>query len=126
MVELITKIDEMTGKPIIEEQSALSGFRYENGYMFSATDLGNKGVKVELVHKQDDGGAIILPPRKAEECGRWLLQTLGQRHHNLPEELLDVLDRLAKRKGLHRILKWGDKKKIKNSLKLLRSQQLKE
>lgn len=122
MLELITRIDDKTGKPVTKEQSALSEFCYEDGYLFSATDLGKRGVKVELVHGQEDGGAIILPPRKAKECGRWLLQTIGQTSFGFPKELPDILDRLVKEKKAGRILKRGDKKKIKDTLKVLKSQ----
>ena len=122
MQELIAKINDNTGEPIIEERSALSGFYYENGYTFSCTDLGKDGVKMELIHKQEGGGAIILPPKKTEEYGRWLLQTLGQRNLNLPKELSEILKRLIKEKRLDRILKRGDKKIIKDVLKFLKGQ----
>ena len=122
MQELITEINDKTGEPIIKQYSALSVFHYENGYALSCTDLGNRGVKVELIHKQQDSGAVILPPKKTEECGRWLLQTLGQRSYNLPKELSHILERLIKEKKLDQILKWGDKKIIKEVLKLLKAQ----
>jgi len=122
MLELITGIDDKTGNPVAKERSALSEFCYEDGYVFSATDLGKRGVKIELVHRQEDGGAIILPPRKAEECGRWLLQTIGQTGLGFPKELPDILDRLVKEKNAGRVLRWGEKKKIKDAVKLLRNQ----
>ena len=122
MLELITRIDDKAGKPVTKELSVLSGFCYEDGYVFSATDLGKRGVKIELVHGQEDGGAIILPPRKAKECGRWLLQTLGQTGLGFPKELPDILDRLVQEKKSGQVLRWGDKKKIKDTVKVLRSQ----
>ena len=123
MQELITRINDKTGEPIIEERAALSGFYYVNGYRLSCTDLGKHGVKIELMHKQEGSGAIILPPKKAEECGGWLLQTMGQRGLNLPEELSQILKRLIKEKRLDRILKRGDKKMIRDVLKFLRGKQ---
>ena len=51
----------------------MSGFSYRDGYTLSATDLGTKGVKVELRHSYDTAGAIILPPNQAQEYGKWLL-----------------------------------------------------
>jgi len=109
-------------KPAGRRLSALPGFRYCNGYTFRATDLGKQGVKIELMHEEDVGAAIILPPKEAGRCGRWLLQTLGQDRHGLPEELADILQRLSGQKGAERFLEWGDKKKIKDALKILRKQ----
>ena len=105
MQELIADINDKTGELIIEERSALSEFHYVNGYTLSFTDLGKHGVKIELIHKQEGSGAIILPPKRTKECGRWLLQTLGQRNLNLPKELSEILERLIKEKKLDRILK---------------------
>jgi len=107
---------------VAERFSALPGFRYCNGYTFRATDLGKHGVKIEIGHEDDVGAAIILPPKEVGQCGRWLLQTLGQDRHGLPKELPDILQRLTAQKGAERILEWGDKKKIKNALKVLRKQ----
>ena len=45
MAELITKIDERTGKPVIEDQSALEQFCNQNGYALLGTDMGGKGIK---------------------------------------------------------------------------------
>jgi hypothetical protein len=125
MAEVITKIDNNTGKPITKEQAALPGFRYENGYRFEGTDLGRSGVKIELFHEYERGGAIILPPHKAQECGEWLLQTLGQASHSLSKELPDILKRIIKQKGLDQVLERGDKKKIKDAIKTLKKQQSK-
>jgi hypothetical protein len=100
--------------------SALPGFRYCNGYTFIATDLGKQGVKIEIGHEDDVGAAIILPPKEVGQCGRWLLKTLEQDRHGLPKELADILHRLSEQKGAERILEWGEKKKIKDALRILR------
>ena len=102
--------------------SALPGFRYCNGYTFRATDLGKQGVKIEIGHEDDVGAAIILPPKEVGQCGRWLLKTLGQDRYGLPKELGDILQRLSGQRGAERILEWGDKKKIKDALRILRKE----
>ena len=109
-------------KPIGRRFSALAGFRYCNGYTFRATDLGKQGVKIELIHEEDVGAAIILPPKEVGQCGRWLLQTLGQDHHGLPVELADILKKLSEQEGVERLLERGDKKKIRDALRVLRKQ----
>ena len=78
-------------------------------------------VKIDLIDKEDVAGAIILPPRKVAECGRWLLNTLGQDRLGLPKELADILHRLSRQKGLHRVLKRGDKQRIREALRVLKS-----
>lgn len=121
MLESITSIDDKTGGPIIKVHSALSTFYYESGYTFLGEDLGNRGVKIELVHEDEDGRAIILPPGKAKECGRWLLETIGKERYKLPKELPDILERLIEQKGFKQRLKRGDKKKIKEALRVLKT-----
>lgn len=123
MQEAVAQIDSRTGKPVTEENPALPEFCYENGYTFFGTDLGGTGVKIELVNKHEGGGAIILPPNKAEECANWLLGTLAQKGLGLPKELPDVLARIVSQKGLSRVLKRGDKKKIKDALRVLKKWQ---
>jgi hypothetical protein len=120
MAELVVKTDYETGKPLMKNRPSLSEFRYENGYVFRGTDLGGLGVKIELLHGDEGGGAIILPPGKAQECAKWLLQTLGQIRPGLPEEFPDVLQRIIKRKETGRILERGDKKKIRDALRVLK------
>jgi hypothetical protein len=110
-----------TGKIVKRGFPALSGFCYRNGYTFQATDLGNRGVKIELFHEHEAGGAIILPPKEVGQCGRWLLRTLGQDRHGLPEELREILKRLSSQQGASRVLRRGDKKKIKDAIRVLRS-----
>lgn len=101
--------------------AAFSTFRYEDGYKLSAIDLGLRGVKIELNQEYDAGAAIILPPNKVQDCGKWLLQTLGQDNYGLPRELTDILTRLITHKKAGQILERGDKTKIKDALKILRS-----
>jgi len=106
-------------------RAALPAFAYEDGYAFSATDLGKLGVKIELKHRYDTAGAIILPPGKVAECGRWLLETLEQESHGLPKGLRGILERLSRQSGFKPTLERGDKKKIKDALKVLNSQRSK-
>jgi hypothetical protein len=84
--------------------------------------LGKLGVKIELNNDYDTGAAIILPPGKVGECGTWLLETIGQENHGLLKELRGILERLSKQSGLRPTLQRGDKKKIKDALKVLNSQ----
>jgi len=84
MTEKMMVMGHGTERTAVQQRSALSQFRYENGYEFRGTDLGNEGVKIELVHNDEPEAAIILPPAKAEQCARWILQTIGQHNHRLP------------------------------------------
>jgi hypothetical protein len=102
--------------------AALPGFRYEAGYIFSASDLGNNGVKIELNNEYDTGVAIILPPGKVGECGIWMLETLEQKSNGLLKELITILERLSKQKGFNPTLQRGDKQIIKDAIKILKSQ----
>ena len=119
MDERITIIDDNTGEPIVDKATALPEFSYKNGYLLSVTDLGKHGVKIELRHQTDDA-AIILPPAEAEQCAAWLLNTIGLKNHDPLTELPDILKRLIKHKQSKRILEHGDKKKIKDAIKVLR------
>lgn len=125
MEGLSPRFSNTPGRQINQMYTAFSVFRYENGYTLSVVDLGAQGVKVELNRTFDIGGAIILPPEKVQECGRWLLQSLGQDSFGLPRELSDVLSRIIKHKKSSQIFERGDKKKIKDALKILRSEQMK-
>ncbi|MHC4647387.1 MAG: hypothetical protein ACYTBJ_17995 [Planctomycetota bacterium] len=122
MVGLTERIDE-NGRPLINNKAAISDFCYESGFVLSATDMGNQGVKIALVHESQDGGAIVLPPKKAEECGKWLLQTIGQRSYDPLKELSGILKRLMREKALGQMLQRGDKKKIREAIRLLKIQQ---
>lgn len=106
-------------------RSALPPFAYEDGYTLSATDMGKLGVKIELKHRYDTAGAIILPPERVAECGRWMLETLEQESHGLPKDLRGILERLSSQSGFKPTLQRGDKKKIKDALKVLNSQRAK-
>jgi hypothetical protein len=120
MEGLSLRIGNEPGKPVDRMYAAFSTFRYKDGYTLSVIDLGVRGVKIELNQTYDDGAAIILPPNKVQDCGRWLLQTLGQDNHGLPRELTDILARLINHKKAGQILERGDKTKIKDALKVLR------
>ncbi len=119
MDELITIIDENMDEAIPDETSALTRFSYQNGYLLSVIDLGKRGVKIELRH-QADAAAIILPPQEAKQCATWLLNTISLKNNESLGELPAILQRLIKHKQSKRILEHGDKKKIKDAIKLLK------
>ncbi len=119
MDELITIIDDNTGEPTVEKAPALPEFSYKNGYLLSVTYLGKHGVKIGLDH-QTDAAAIILPPEEARQCATWLLNTIDLKNHNSLGELHAILQRLIKHKQSKRLLEHGDKKKIKDAIKLLK------
>jgi hypothetical protein len=101
--------------------SSLPPFAFGSGYSLRAFDLGNTGVKLELQHNGGTEAAIILPPREVGNLGRWLLRTLGQDEHGFPVELGGILERLSKTNLKYPILERGDKKRIKEALRALRS-----
>lgn len=103
-------------------KASLPAFLYEDGYTLSATDMGKSGVKIELSHNYNLGGAIILPPKQVKECGRWLLETLEQDSNGLPKQLAGILERLSKQSGFRAKLERGDKKKMKDALRVLKRQ----
>lgn len=125
MERLSPRFGDTPGRQINQMYTAFSVFRYENGYALSAVDLGAQGVKIELNRTFDIGGAIILPPKKIQEFGRWLLQSLGQDSFGLPKDLSDVLARIVNHKKSGQIFERGDKKKIRDALKILRREQMK-
>jgi len=107
-------------------KASLPAFLYKDGYTLLATDLGKSGVKIELSHNYDVGGAIILPPKQVEQCGRWLLETIEQDSNGLPKQLTGILERLSKQSGFRAKLKRGDKKKMKDALRILKTQSSKD
>jgi hypothetical protein len=108
-------------KPAHRRSSSLAPFAFGNGYCLSAFDLGAKGVKLELHHGGDVAAAIILPPAEVGNLGRWLLRTLGQDEHGFPVELGPILERLSKTGIASAALQRGDKKRIKEALRAMRS-----
>jgi hypothetical protein len=114
-------IEQDARRPADRRSSSLPPFVFGNGYSLAAFDLGNSGVKVELGHEGDVGAAVILPPEEVHKLGRWLLRTLGQDRHGLPEDLGRILERLSKTKVEHSILERGDKKRIKEALRALKT-----
>ncbi len=119
MAAVSTRFGDDDQRIIISRYASIPGFTYEDGYTFSATDLANRGVKIDLAHEHDRSAAIILPPEKVAECGRWLLQTLGQDRHGLPNGLSDILRRLSKLTPNASILERGDKTRIREALRVL-------
>lgn len=120
--EVIRNIDKRMGRPIRRRVAPLPGFCYKNGYTLALADLGKVGVKIELIDANEASAAVILPPDKTKECSRWLSKTIGQRNRLLPEELSKILGRLLKEKEPKKVLERGDKKTIKEALKLLAAQ----
>jgi len=108
-------------KPPQRKVASLPPFVFGNGYSLTAFDLGKAGVKLELHHNGDVGAAIILPAAQVQRLGRWLLRTLGQDEHGFPVELGGILERLSKTKIENSVLERGDKKRIKEALRALRS-----
>ena len=119
--EVIARIDKSIDEPRRRTVGALPEFLYENGYTLCISDLGKAGVKVELTDSHEGSAAVILPPDKTEECSKWLSQTLGQRYRLLPDELSKILGRLLKERKPSKILERGDKRTIKEALKLLKT-----
>jgi len=122
MVKLSARSGAKSKERLKLTSTSLPSFRYEDGYTFTASDLGKLGVKIELNHEYEHGMAIILPPRQVGECGRWLLGTLEQDSNGLPKQLCEILERLSEQKGMKPNLLRGDKKKIKDALRVLKSQ----
>jgi len=103
-------------------RAALPEYHYEDGYRLTAKDLGKNGVKIELSHNYNVGGAIILPPKQVRECGAWLMETLEQESNGLPKQLTEILERLSKQTGSKAELERGDKKKLREALRALKRQ----
>ena len=121
MIEGSAGLEDRVSKPYERRFGALPGFTFQNGYTLRASDLGNSGVKIELLHDYDTVGAIILPPKEVGKCSRWLFQTLGQDRFGLPGELPEILTRLSREKRAGKILKRGDKTRIRDALRALKS-----
>jgi len=120
MIQQHAGLDKRTGR-VNPRYDALPAFTFRNGYTLQTNDLGGSGVKIELLHEYDTVGAIILPPKEVGHYGRWLLETLGQDRYGLPRELPEILKRLTKQKRANQILQRGDKTRIRDALKVLRS-----
>jgi hypothetical protein len=125
--KVITDIGQSEGKPRSRGVAALPEFHYKNGYTLCLADLGKVGVKIELTDANEASAAVILPPDKTQECSKWLSRTIGQQSRSLPEELSKILGRLltwrepssGSEKEPNKILERGDKKTIKDALRLL-------
>lgn len=121
-MEAVIGIDEKTGQPIIEELSAVPTFSFRNGYTLSGLDLGQHGVKLNLVRQCEDPRGIILPPEQTRQFGSWLAGTVAAKPQSLPPDLADILRRILKQKGLRATLKKGDKTRIRQALRALTNQ----
>lgn len=104
-----------------DEIHALYEFHYRSGYELSLSDLGKSGVKIELSDNGMDSAAVVLPPEKTKECSQWLSKTMGLQVVDLPHELSKILKRLLDEKDSEKILERGDKKILKQALKLLKN-----
>lgn len=111
-----------SGGPVNRKSSSLPPFQYEAGYSLNISDLGGAGVKLELSHNGDVGAAVMLPPEMVQDLGRWLLRTLGQDEYGFPVELGGILERLSKAKQTNPVLQRGDKTRIREALRVLKSE----
>ena len=102
-----------------EDSTSLPGYVCENESTFSATDLGGRGVKLELGRSRDELGAIILPSTEVKVCGEWVLEASGCNKFGLPKRVMDLLKRLLKDKRASLMLERGDKARIKEALDLM-------
>ncbi|HEX42391.1 MAG TPA: hypothetical protein ENN81_10090, partial [Phycisphaerales bacterium] len=59
-----------------EASTSLPGFVYRDDQTLAVTDLGNRGVKLELGRNIDTLGAIILPTTEARACGEFVLKSV--------------------------------------------------
>ncbi len=114
-------IGQESGEPLVHKSSSLPPFQYEAGYCLSVSDRGCAGVKLELSHNGDVGAAVMLPPETVQDLGRWLLRTLGQDEHGFPVELSGILERISKAKKTNPILQRGDKTRIREAIRALRT-----
>jgi hypothetical protein len=121
-METVIGIDEKTGHPIIEELSALPSYSFRNGYTLSGLDLGQRGVKLNLLRQCEEPRGIILPPEKARQLASWLAGTAAAKSPALPPDLADILRRLLKQKDLRPALRKGDRATIKQALQVLNGQ----
>ena len=122
MAKLSARSSNRSKRLLKHHRAALPEFHYEDGYRLSVKDLGKAGVKIELSHNYNVGGAIILPPRQVRECGTWLMETLEQESNGLPKQLTEILERLSKQTGSRAKLERGDKKKMREALRALKRQ----
>ena len=122
MAKLSARRSNRSKRLLKHRRAALPEFYYEDGYRLSVKDLGKAGVKIELSHNYNVGGAIILPPRQVRECGTWLMETLEQESNGLPKQLTEILERLSKQTGSRAKLERGDKKKMREALRALKRQ----
>lgn len=92
-------------------------FTFAAGYELAVVDMGGEGVRLELSHRYEGNGAIILPPEVAEELGRWLLSSLGQTVSKLPNRLEETLKRILVGKRFEP----GDKNRLRETINVLKT-----
>ncbi len=114
MTELIAIKDD-TGEVVIEERKTQPCFSYTSGCDLMIMDFADGGVKIELFYANEDLLGIILPVKKAEQLMHWLSCTLGQPVQKLPTQLRNILKRAIANKEW----KYGDKRKLKEAIKVL-------
>ena len=120
MLEIL-KSNEKSSGYIIEKLTAVREFSYESGYVLRSKDLGDKGVMLEIGNENEEGRAIILPPEKAKEFGKWMLRIIGGRKRELPKELAGILERLIGENVTEQKLKRNEKAKVKAAIRILKS-----
>jgi len=103
-----------------EEYAPWQYFTYKNGYEIEAIDLGIvNGVRVTITHPREGSGAILLPADQACKLGEYLLRSMGQKIPCLPTRLQAILQNALDTKGTDIHLKRGDKKRIRETLKIM-------
>ncbi len=102
-----------------DEGPSLDGYVYENGWTMAATDLGGRGVKIDLGQSWYTLKAVILPPEQVKQYAQWLLDRAGLDKRGLPKDLGDILRRVCACTGEENILQHGDKAKIRRILAAL-------
>jgi hypothetical protein len=109
----------MTVKITANGLTALDEFTYKNGYVLTVTDLGSDGLRIELIHSYEGSAAVIMPSDIARRCAHWMLRSLAIREPQLPADLPGALHRLVSNKTLKR----GEKRKIRDAIRILKSLQ---
>jgi len=105
-----------------EASTSLPGFVYRDEQTLAVTDLGNRGVKLELGRNIDTLGAIILPTTEARACGEFVLKSVDCNKFGLPNRLTEILKKILRMPEASVVLQRGDKARIKEALEMLESQ----
>jgi hypothetical protein len=72
-------------------------FVYESGYVFTAVDLGNTGLRISLTNPdlQQDSLSIILPPAITQSFLAWVTKLPGTLSSELWPEFYHTIQKLA-------------------------------